>query len=128
MTLSSRYVYSLKNFVCAKKEKESSPVRVFKVNYQGNHRKSLHLSVEDSLKKLQTSYIDLLYLHMYVLSIQSAVRKRHSLNGVFRWDYSTSIPEIMQALDSLVKAGKVLYLGISDTPGMFLPPTFAFAA
>ena len=36
--------------------------------------------------------------------------------GVFRWDYSTSIPEIMQALDSLVKAGKVLYLGVSDTP------------
>ena len=35
------------------------------VNYQGNHRKSLFLSVEDSLRKLQTTYIDLLYLHMY---------------------------------------------------------------
>lgn len=34
-----------------------------------------------------------------------------------RWDYSTSIPELMQALDSLVKSNKVLYLGISDTPG-----------
>ncbi|PIL24928.1 transporter [Ganoderma sinense ZZ0214-1] len=67
-----------------------------KVNYQGNHRKSLVLSVQDSLTKLQTSYIDLLYLHL--------------------WDYSTSIPEVMQALDSLVKANKVLYLGISDTP------------
>lgn len=66
-----------------------------KVNYQGNHRKSLVLSVQDSLSKLQTSYIDLLYLHL--------------------WDYSTSIPEVMQALDSLVKANKVLYLGISDT-------------
>ncbi|RPD64454.1 Aldo/keto reductase [Lentinus tigrinus ALCF2SS1-6] len=67
-----------------------------KVKLKGNHRKSLVHSVEDSLKKLQTSYIDLLYLHL--------------------WDYSTSIPEIMQALDALVKAGKVLYLGISDTP------------
>ncbi|KAH9917926.1 norsolorinic acid reductase [Epithele typhae] len=67
-----------------------------KVNFQGNHKKSLALSVEDSLKKLQTSYIDLLYLHM--------------------WDYSTSVPEIMQSLDALVKQGKVLYLGISDTP------------
>ncbi|OSD05339.1 norsolorinic acid reductase [Trametes coccinea BRFM310] len=67
-----------------------------KVNYQGNHRKSLVLSLEDSLRKLQTTYVDLLYVHW--------------------WDYSTSIPELMQALDSLVKANKVLYLGISDTP------------
>ncbi|TBU30605.1 Aldo/keto reductase [Dichomitus squalens] len=76
--------------------KNEDPEIQLKVNYQGNHRKSLVLSVEDSLKKLQTNYIDLLYLHL--------------------WDYSTSIPEIMQALDSLVKANKVLYLGISDTP------------
>ncbi|KAI0630788.1 norsolorinic acid reductase [Trametes polyzona] len=67
-----------------------------KVNYQGNHRKSLFLSVQDSLAKLQTNYIDLLYVHW--------------------WDYSTSIPELMQGLDALVKANKVLYLGISDTP------------
>jgi aryl-alcohol dehydrogenase-like predicted oxidoreductase len=32
------------------------------------------------------------------------------------WDYSTSIPELMQSLNSLVTAGKVLYLGISDSP------------
>ncbi|KAH9849889.1 norsolorinic acid reductase [Lenzites betulinus] len=67
-----------------------------KVNYQGNHHKSLYLSVEDSLVKLQTKYIDILYVHW--------------------WDYSTSIPELMQALDALVKSNKVLYLGISDTP------------
>ncbi|OWT36177.1 aryl-alcohol dehydrogenase [Cryptococcus neoformans Bt1] len=65
-------------------------------NFVGNHKKSLRLSVEDSLKKLRTSYIDLLYVHW--------------------WDYSTSIPELMQSLNDLVKSGKVLYLGISDTP------------
>ncbi|KAF2759841.1 aryl-alcohol dehydrogenase AAD14 [Pseudovirgaria hyperparasitica] len=65
-------------------------------NYSGNHRKSLHLSVRESLKKLKTDYIDLLYLHW--------------------WDWTTSIPEIMDSLHMLVEQGKVLYLGISDTP------------
>lgn len=65
-------------------------------NFQGQHAKSLHVSVEASLKKLQTSYIDLLYIHW--------------------WDFTTSIPEIMQSLNHLVAQGKVLYLGISDTP------------
>jgi hypothetical protein len=36
------------------------------VNYSGNHKKSLHLSVRDSLEKLQTDYIDLLYVHWWV--------------------------------------------------------------
>ncbi|KAI0197559.1 aldo/keto reductase [Astrocystis sublimbata] len=66
------------------------------INYQGNGTKSLHTSVTQSLKKLQTDYIDLLYVHW--------------------WDYSTSIPEVMQSLNQLVLSGKVLYLGISDTP------------
>ncbi|KAI1102217.1 norsolorinic acid reductase [Jackrogersella minutella] len=66
------------------------------INNQGNGTKSLHVSVNASLKKLQTDYIDLLYLHW--------------------WDSSASIPEVMQALNQLVLAGKVLYLGISDTP------------
>lgn len=65
-------------------------------NYQGNGTKSLHVSVNSSLKKLATDYIDLLYVHW--------------------WDYSTSIPELMQSLNQLVVSGKVLYLGISDTP------------
>ncbi|KZO96857.1 norsolorinic acid reductase [Calocera viscosa TUFC12733] len=67
-----------------------------KVNYTGNARKSLHVSVRDSLAKLHTDYIDLLYVHW--------------------WDYTTPVEELMHALDALVKAGKVLYLGISDTP------------
>ncbi|KAF3359569.1 Norsolorinic acid reductase B like protein [Verticillium longisporum] len=65
-------------------------------NFTGNGTKSLHTSVEASLRKLQTDYIDLLYVHW--------------------WDYSTSIPEMMQSLNALVLSGKVLYLGISDTP------------
>ncbi|KAK0449002.1 NADP-dependent oxidoreductase domain-containing protein [Desarmillaria tabescens] len=67
-----------------------------KVNYVGNNTKSMHLSVEASLKKLRTSYIDILYLHW--------------------WDYETSIPEVMDSLHNLVAAQKVLYLGVSDTP------------
>lgn len=65
-------------------------------NFTGNGSKSLALSVKASLEKLQTDYIDLLYVHW--------------------WDYSTSIPELMQSLNRLVDQGKVLYLGISDTP------------
>jgi aryl-alcohol dehydrogenase-like predicted oxidoreductase len=54
------------------------------------------MSVRDSLKKLQTDFIDILYLHW--------------------WDHTTSIEEIMDSLHMLVEQGKVLYLGISDTP------------
>lgn len=68
----------------------------WQVNYQGQHAKSLHTSVEASLKKLQTGYIDLLYVHW--------------------WDFTTTIEEVMQSLNHLVAQGKVLYLGISDTP------------
>ncbi|KAF9465834.1 NADP-dependent oxidoreductase domain-containing protein [Collybia nuda] len=67
-----------------------------KIMYVGNGTKSLHLSVEASLKKLQTSYIDLFYVHW--------------------WDYETSIEEVMRSLHTLVLARKVLYLGVSDTP------------
>ncbi|CAN8097573.1 unnamed protein product [Discula destructiva] len=65
-------------------------------NYAGNGTKSMHLSVHASLAKLQTSYIDLLYVHW--------------------WDLSVSIPELMHSLNHLVVQGKVLYLGASDTP------------
>lgn len=65
-------------------------------NYGGNSRKNMQRSVEISLKRLQTDYIDLYYLHM--------------------WDFTTPVEEVMRALDDLVRAGKVRYLGISDTP------------
>ncbi|KDR66294.1 hypothetical protein GALMADRAFT_148039 [Galerina marginata CBS 339.88] len=64
--------------------------------YTGNSAKSLHISVEASLKKLRTTYIDLLYLHW--------------------WDWDTSVEEVMKALHTFVLQGKVLYLGVSDTP------------
>ncbi|KAI0538457.1 norsolorinic acid reductase [Xylaria digitata] len=77
------------------------------INFQGNGTKSLHTSVERSLKKLQTDYIDLLYLHW--------------------WDFSTSIPEVMQSLNQLVLAGKVLYLGVSDTPAWIVSKANEYA-
>ena len=65
-------------------------------NASGNHRKNLVRSVEASLKRLQTDYIDLLWVHAY--------------------DDYTPYEETMRALDDVVRAGKVLYLGVSDTP------------
>lgn len=70
------------------------------VNNSGNHKKSLHMSVRDSLEKLQTDYIDILYLHW--------------------WDWTTGIKEVMDSLHILVEQGKVLYLGISDTPAWYV--------
>ncbi|QLQ78661.1 hypothetical protein HG537_0A09090 [Torulaspora globosa] len=65
-------------------------------NFSGNNRRSLHVSVRDSLKKLKTDWIDILYVHW--------------------WDHMTSIEELMDSLHVLVQQGKVLYLGASDTP------------
>lgn len=76
--------------------KLSQGTKLQQSHFGGNGAKSLHLSVEASLKKLRTNYIDILYVHY--------------------WDMTTSIAEIMQSLNHLVTAGKVLYLGISDTP------------
>jgi aryl-alcohol dehydrogenase-like predicted oxidoreductase len=65
-------------------------------NAGGNHRKSMLGSVENSLRRLETDYIDLLYLHA--------------------WDFTTPVEEVLRAMDDLVRAGKVLYVGISNTP------------
>jgi len=69
-------------------------------NAGGNARKNLHRAVETSLRNLQTDYIDLYYLHA--------------------WDGTTPIEEIMRALDDLVRSGKVLYIGVSDTPAWII--------
>ncbi|KAI1321400.1 aryl-alcohol dehydrogenase [Xylariaceae sp. FL0255] len=77
------------------------------VNSCGNHRKSLQMSLRDSLTKLQTDYIDILYLHW--------------------WDWTTSIEEVMDALHIVVQQGKVLYLGISDTPAWVVSAANTYA-
>ena len=65
-------------------------------NAGGNHRKSLVRSLEQSLRRLRTDHVDLLWLHMR--------------------DALTPIEEAVRALDDQVRAGKVLYVGISDSP------------
>lgn len=65
-------------------------------NGGGSGRKAIVNACENSLRRLQTDYIDLYWLHA--------------------WDVNTPIDETMAALDELVRAGKVRYLGVSDTP------------
>ena len=65
-------------------------------NAGGNHRRNMVRSVEDSLRRLGTDYIDLLYLHA--------------------WDSTAPVEEVLRGMDDLVRAGKVVYVGISDTP------------
>jgi aryl-alcohol dehydrogenase-like predicted oxidoreductase len=65
-------------------------------NSCGNHRKNMATSLEASLKRLKTDYIDLYWVHA--------------------WDFMTPVEEVMRALDDMVRAGKVLYIGISDAP------------
>jgi aryl-alcohol dehydrogenase-like predicted oxidoreductase len=65
-------------------------------NGSGNQRKNMVQSVEASLKRLNTDYIDVLWLHV--------------------WDFMTPVEEVMRAFDDLIRAGKVLYIGISDAP------------
>jgi aryl-alcohol dehydrogenase-like predicted oxidoreductase len=65
-------------------------------NASGNNRKNMMRSVEESLKRLQTDFIDVLYLHI--------------------WDNITPIDEVLRGLDDLIRQGKVNYAAISDTP------------
>ena len=76
-------------------------------NYAGNSAKSMYLSVRDSLKKLQTEYIDILYVHY--------------------WDFATSVEEVMRALHKYVMANQVLYLGASDVPAWVVVKANEFA-
>src|SRR4030088_3590736 len=69
-------------------------------NAAGNHRKSMMQAVEASLKRLQTDYIDLYWVHL--------------------WDGITPVEEVMRGLDDLVRQGKVLYVGISDAPAWWI--------
>ncbi|KAI0942881.1 hypothetical protein AcV7_002174 [Taiwanofungus camphoratus] len=78
-----------------------------KSTFVGNNVKSMHVSVEASLKKLRTSYIDILYLHW--------------------WDWHSGVEEVMNGLHNLVAQGKVLYLGVSDTPAWLVAKANQYA-
>ncbi len=69
-------------------------------NAGGNHRKNMMQAVEASLRRLQTDYIDLYWMHI--------------------WDGMTPVEEVMRAFDDLVSQGKVLYIGISDAPAWWI--------
>jgi aryl-alcohol dehydrogenase-like predicted oxidoreductase len=69
-------------------------------NAAGNHRKNMMQAVEASLKRLQTEYIDLYWVHV--------------------WDQITPVEEVMRGLDDLIRQGKVLYVGISDAPAWWV--------
>jgi aryl-alcohol dehydrogenase-like predicted oxidoreductase len=77
-------------------------------NGGGNHRKSLVRNLDESLRRLRTDYIDIYWLHA--------------------WDFLTPVEEVVRALDDMVRAGKVLYLGISDTPAWIVSYANAVAA
>jgi aryl-alcohol dehydrogenase-like predicted oxidoreductase len=69
-------------------------------NAGGNGRKNIHRAIEGSLRRLQTDYIDLYWLHA--------------------WDMLTPVEEVMSTLNGLVQSGKVRYIGFSNTPGWYL--------
>ena len=76
-------------------------------NGGGAHRKSLVQSLEASLRRLGTDYLDLYWVHI--------------------WDVFTPVEEVVRALDDVVRAGKVLYVGISDTPAWIVAQAVTLA-
>src|SRR4029077_21074401 len=69
-------------------------------NAAGNQRKNMMQAIEASLKRLQTDYIDLYWVHI--------------------WDQITPVEEVMRGLDDLARQGKMLYVGISDAPAWWI--------
>ena len=76
-------------------------------NAGGNHRKNLVQTLEASLRRLGTDYVDLLWLHM--------------------WDGMTPVDEVVRALDDVVSSGKALHVGMSDTPAWVVSQAVAVA-
>ncbi|RGB35830.1 aldo/keto reductase [Rhizophagus diaphanus] len=72
----------------------------FNPNFGGNHRKSLVENLDESLKRLNMSYVDILYVHLF--------------------EYRTPIEEYMRSLDDIVRSGKALYVAVSDIPSWAL--------
>jgi aryl-alcohol dehydrogenase-like predicted oxidoreductase len=69
-------------------------------NAGGNGRKNLFRALEGSLRRLQTDYIDLYWVHA--------------------WDTLTPVEEVMSTLDDVVASGKVRYIGLSDCPAWYV--------
>ncbi|EEF59815.1 aldo/keto reductase [Pedosphaera parvula] len=69
-------------------------------NAGGNHRKNMVRALEGSLKRLGTDYVDVYWLHA--------------------WDSLTPVEEVMRAMDDLVRAGKILYAGVSNMPAWLI--------
>jgi aryl-alcohol dehydrogenase-like predicted oxidoreductase len=76
-------------------------------NYGGSNKKSLRTSLETSLRRLQTDYVDILYVHA--------------------WEPTSPIPELMRALDNVVRQGKALYLGVCNWPAWVVASANAYA-
>lgn len=76
-------------------------------NAGGNHRKNMIQSLDASLKRLGTDYIDVYWVHI--------------------WDAFTPVEETVRALDDLVRSGRVLYVGISDTPAWLVSQAVTLA-
>ena len=99
MVIATKYTAGYKRY-----DVENIPLQS---NYSGNSAKSMYISVRDSLRKLQTDYIDILYVHW--------------------WDCGTSVEEVMTHLHSYVMARQVLYLGASDIPAWVVVKANEFA-
>jgi aryl-alcohol dehydrogenase-like predicted oxidoreductase len=76
-------------------------------NFGGNHRKNLLRSLRGSLERLGTDYVDLLWLHM--------------------WDGITPVEDVLRTMDDVVRSGKVLHVGFSDTPAWVAASAVAIA-
>jgi aryl-alcohol dehydrogenase-like predicted oxidoreductase len=76
-------------------------------NAAGNHRKNMMQAIEASLRRLQTDYVDIYWVHI--------------------WDRISPVEEILRGLDDLVRQGKVLHVGISDAPAWWIARAITIA-
>jgi aryl-alcohol dehydrogenase-like predicted oxidoreductase len=76
-------------------------------NASGNGRKNIHRAIEGSLRRLQTDYIDLYWMHA--------------------WDMVTPVEEVIESLDTLVRAGKIRHFGFSDVPAWYAARAYTLA-
>ena len=76
-------------------------------NSGGNHRKNLFSSVNASLKRLKTDFLDILWIHA--------------------WDFTTPVADVMRSLDDLVKHGKIHHIGISNCPSWIISQACALS-